>query len=174
MCLFCFLSSLPPPLPFLLSICYKIIYITSLCRRRQFQTQTTSTMTPDEVKKCRSDLIQHYGEVLSGIQTDVFNPDFTHSDFWRHFIRNLYLLKEVEKEKDNEGSNAPKRHAIFARFEGEKGKRARKQKQHLPDEEFRKLIEHGQPPILAFCLSERRELGKQHLSPNYQMTGWLA
>ena len=38
-------------------------------------TALLSTLTPQEVKKIRSDLIQHYDEVLSGIQTDVFNPD---------------------------------------------------------------------------------------------------
>ena len=75
--------------------------------------QTPLMMTPDEVKKCRSDLIQHYGEVMSGIHTDVFNPDSRVK--FEDIYTNLYLLKEVEKEKDNEGSNAPKRHAIFAR-----------------------------------------------------------
>ena len=104
------------------------------------------------MKKCRSDLIQHYGEVLSGIQTDVFNPDSRIR--FEDIYTNLYLLKEIEKEKDNEGSNAPKRHAIFARFEGEKGKRARKQKQHLPDEEFRKLIQPGQPPYRILLVGE--------------------
>ena len=104
------------------------------------------------MKKCRSDLIQHYGEVLSGIQTDVFNPDSRIR--FEDIYTNLYLLKEVEKEKDNEGSNAPKRHAIFARFEGEKGKHARKQKQHLPDDEFRKLIQPGQPPYRILLVGE--------------------
>ena len=104
------------------------------------------------MKKCRSDLIQHYGEVLSGIQTDVFNPDSCIR--FEDIYTNLYLLKEVEKEKDNEDSNAPKRHAIFARFEGEKGKRARKQKQHLPDDEFRKLIQPGQPPFRILLVGE--------------------
>ena len=104
------------------------------------------------MKKCRSDLIQHYGEVLSGIQTDVFNPDSRIR--FEDIYTNLYLLKEVEKEKDNEGSNAPKRHEIFARFEGEKGKRARKQKQHLPDDEFRKLIQPGQPPYRILLVGE--------------------
>ena len=104
------------------------------------------------MKKCRSDLIQHYGEVLSGIQTDVFNPDSRIR--FEDIYTNLYLLKEVEKEKDNEGSNAPKRHAIFARFEGEKGKHARKQKQHLPDDEFRKLIQPGQPPYRILLIGE--------------------
>ena len=114
--------------------------------------QTLVTLTPAEVKKCRSDLIQHYGEVLSGIQTDVFNPDSRIR--FEDIYTNLYLLKEVEKEKDNEGSNAPKRHAIFAKFEGEKGKRARKQKQHLPDDEFRKLIKPGQPPYRILLVGE--------------------
>ena len=104
------------------------------------------------MKKCRSDLIQHYGEVLSGIQTDVFNPDSRIR--FEDIYTNLYLLKEVEKEKDNEGSNAPKRHAIFARFEGEKGQRARKQKQHLPDDEFRTLIQPGQPPYRILLVGE--------------------
>ena len=104
------------------------------------------------MKKCRSDLILHYGEVLSGIQTDVFNPDSRIR--FEDIYTNLYLLKEVEKEKDNEGSNAPKRHAIFARFEGEQGKRARKQKQHLPDDEFRKLIQPGQPPYRILLVGE--------------------
>ena len=113
--------------------------------------QTFVTLTPDEVKKCRSDLILHYGEVLSGIQTDVFNPDSRIK--FEDIYTNLYLLKEVE-EKDNEGSNAPKRHAIFARFEGEKGKRARKRKQHLPDDEFRKLIQPGQPPYRILLVGE--------------------
>ena len=114
--------------------------------------QTLITMTPAEVKKCRTDLIQHYGEVLSGIQTDVFNPDSRIR--FEDIYTNLYLLKEVEKEKDNEESSAPKRHAIFARFEGEKGKRARKQKQHLPDDEFRKLILPGQPPYRILLVGE--------------------
>ena len=114
--------------------------------------QSPITLTPDEVKKCRSDLILHYGEVLSGIQTDVFNPDSRIR--FEDIYTNLYLLKEVEKEKDNEGSNAPKRHAIFPRFEGEKGKRARKQKQHLPDDEFRKLIKPGQPPYRILLVGE--------------------
>ena len=114
--------------------------------------QTLVTLTPGEVKKCRSDLILHYAEVLSGIQTDVFNPDSRIR--FEDIYTNLYLLKEVEKEKDNEESNAPKRHAIFARFEGEKGKRARKQKQHLPDEEFRKLIQPGQPPYRILLVGE--------------------
>ena len=114
--------------------------------------QTLVTLTPAEVRKCRSDLIQHYGEVLSGIQTDVFNPDSRIR--FEDIYTNLYLLKEVEKEKDNEGSNAPKRHAIFAMFEGEKGKRARKQKQHLPDDEFRKLIQPGQPPYRVLLVGE--------------------
>ena len=104
------------------------------------------------MKKCRSDLIQHYGEVLSGIQTDVFNPDSRIR--FEDIYTNLYLLKEVQKEKDNEDSNAPKRHAIFARFEGEKGKRARKQKQHLPDDEFRRLIFPGQPPYRILLVGE--------------------
>ena len=114
--------------------------------------QPLVTLTPDEVKKCRSDLIQHYGEVLSGIQTDVFNPDSRIR--FEDIYTNLYLLKEVEKEKGNEGSNAPKRHAIFTRFEGEKGKRARKQKLHLPDDEFRKLIQPGQPPYRILLVGE--------------------
>ena len=102
------------------------------------------TMTPPEVNKCRSDLLRHYGEVLSKIHTDPLNPNSRIR--LEDIYTNLYLLKEVEKEKDNEGSHAPKRHAIFTRFEGEKGKRARKKKQHLPDDEFRKLIQPGQPP----------------------------
>ena len=114
--------------------------------------ETLITLAPDEVKKCRSDLIQHYGEILSGIQTDVFNPDSRIR--FEDIYTNLYLLKEVEKDKDIEESNAPKRHAIFARFEGEKGKRARKQKQHLPDDEFRKLIQPGQPPYRILLVGE--------------------
>ena len=91
---------------------------------------------------------------MSGIQTDVFNQDSRIR--FEDIYTNLYLLKEVEKEKDNEESNsrAPKRHAIFARFEGEKGKRARKQKQHLPDDEFRKLIQPGQPPYRVLLVGE--------------------
>ena len=64
-------------------------------------SQSPVTLTPGEVKKCRSDLILHYGEVLSGIQTDVFNPDSRIR--FEDIYTNLYLLKEVEKEKDNEG-----------------------------------------------------------------------
>ena len=109
-------------------------------------------MTPSEVKKCRSDLLRHYVEVLSEIHTDPLNPNSRIR--FEDIYTNLYLLKEVEKEKDNEGSNAPKRHAIFARFEGEKGKRARKQKQHLPDDEFRKLIQPGQPPYRILLVGE--------------------
>ena len=110
------------------------------------------TMTPSEVLKCRSDLLRHYGEVLSKIVTDPLNPDSRIR--FEDIYTNLYLLKEVEKEKDKEGSNAPNRHAIFTRFEGEKGKRARKQKQHLPDDEFRKLIQPGQPPYRILLVGE--------------------
>ena len=109
-------------------------------------------MTPSEVKKCRSDLLKHYGEVLSEIHTDPLNPNSRIK--FEDIYTNLYLMKEIEKEKDNEDSNAPKRHAIFARFEGEKGKRARKQKQHLPDDEFRKLIQPGQPPYRILLVGE--------------------
>ena len=130
--------------------CHYVLHV--LGSRTLCSCNPNNTMTPSEVKKCRSDLLRHYGEVLSKIVTDPLNPKSRIR--FEDIYTNLYLLKEVEKEKDNEGSNAPNRHAIFARFEGEREKRTRKHKQHLPDDEFRKLIQPGQPPYRILLVGE--------------------
>ena len=110
-----------------------------------------STLTPEEVKKVRSDLIQHYHEVLSGIQTDVFNPDSRIK--FEDIYTNLYLLKEVDKKEDDE-RDLPARHPFFADFDALDERRARKQKLYLPDEQFRKLISPGKPPYRILLVGE--------------------
>ena len=115
-------------------------------------TTLLSTLTPQEVKKIRSDLIQHYDEVLSGIQTDVFNPDSRIR--FEDIYTNLYLLKEVEKKEGDNDLDLPMRHPFFADFDAHDEHRARKQKLHLPDDEFRKLITPGQPPYRVLLVGE--------------------
>ena len=114
-------------------------------------TTPLSTLTPEEVKKIRSDLIQHYEEVLSGIQTDVFNQDSRIS--FEDIYTNLYLLKEVDKTGDDD-CDLPMRHPFFADFDAHHERRAKKQKVHLPDDEFRKLSSPGQPPYRILLVGE--------------------
>ena len=116
------------------------------------QTTVLSTLTPKEVNKIRSDLIQHYDEVLSGIQTDVFNPDSRIR--FEDIYTNLYLLKEVEKKVGDNDLDLPIRHPFFADFDAHDERRARKQKLHLPDDEFRQLITPGQPPYRVLLVGE--------------------
>ena len=114
-------------------------------------TALLSTLTPQEVKKIRSDLIQHYDEVLSGIQTDVFNPDSRVK--FEDIYTNLYLLKEVDK-KDDDDRDLPIRHPFFADFDAHDKRRAKKQRLHLSDDEFRKLISPGKPPYRILLVGE--------------------
>ena len=106
-------------------------------------------MIAKEVEKCKSDLIQYYNEVLSGIQTDAFNPNSRIR--FEDIYTNLYLLQEIEK---NQSDNPSERHAIFAGFEDERGKRPRKHKQYLSYDEFRKLIQPGHPPFRILLVGE--------------------
>ena len=108
-------------------------------------------LTTDEVDKCRLDLIRHYHEVFSEIKTDVLNP-LSRMNF-EDIYTSLYMLEEVEKKEGDENCDLPRRHPYFDSEDYDEW-RARKLKQHLPDDDFRKLISPGQPPYRILLIGE--------------------
>ena len=115
-------------------------------------TQSTpKTLTPDEVKKIRKNLFQRYAEGCSEIQTDVFNP---HSSIrFEDIYTNLYLVKKYDNKEDDE-HDLQMTHPFFADLDARDEEEATKQKRHLPDDEFRKLISPGQPPYRVLLVGE--------------------
>ena len=110
------------------------------------------TLTFEEIKKIKSDLIQHYREVLSEIQTDVFNPDSRIR--FEDIYTELYLLEEVDKDEFDSLNESPVRHPYSASSEGHNERRTRKQRLHLPHNEFRKLLFPGRPPYRILLIGE--------------------
>ena len=113
---------------------------------------TPTTLTQEEVEKCRTDLIQHYDEVLSDISTDIFNPNSQVA--FDDIYTQLYLLKEEPKEGSDMATASPKRHGFSSIFDflGLDVKNVKKEE--LTDEEFYGLITPGKPPYRILIAGE--------------------
>ena len=104
---------------------------------------TEATLSPDEVEKCRRDLITHYDKALSGIRTDIFSPN-SEVDFDKIYTQ-LFLLKQDQNEETNETTESQKRHdesSIF-NFFGMDSKHVTKE--NLSNERFYDIITPGEP-----------------------------
>ena len=113
---------------------------------------TPTTLTQEEVEKCRTDLIQHYDEVLSDISTDIFNPNSQVA--FDDIYTQLYLLKEEPKEGRDKATDSPKRHGFSSIFDflGLDVKNVKKEE--LSDEDFHGLITPGKPPYRILIAGE--------------------
>ena len=116
------------------------------------QLSSPTTLTQEEVEKCRTDLIQHYDEVLSDISTDIFNPNSQVA--FDDIYTQLYLLKEEPKEGGDNSTDSPKRHGFSSIFDflGLDVKNVKKEE--LSDEEFYGLITPGKPPYRILIAGE--------------------
>ena len=113
---------------------------------------TPTTLTQEEVEKCRTDLIQHYDEVLSEISTDIFNPNSQVA--FDDIYTQLYLLKEEPKEGSDMAVNSPKRHVFSSIFDFLGLDLTNVKKEELSDEEFYRLITPGELPYRILIAGE--------------------